>query len=330
MPLTFHADDVDPGSPLDPEQIEAIYASGFRGAISEPESDNALALASTTFYAAFPEAIGAGQGKLSAPYKAALTLDPDYGRCEPQTTGDCVSHDTRNAGTIDYAVDAMFGETVWRGRLATEPIYGARGHGGQGASCSRLAKWVSEAGGGGFLPRGIYTGPNGEELDLSVYRASIGHNWGRRGTPEWVAKLAAENPAARAFQVQSLEEARDAIAVGFGLSRCGWWGYQRKRNEDGVSDVSGRWAHGMAVAGADDTTSARRYRDGLFLFVNSWGLWNSGPKRADQPDGSFWVPGYRFKAEINAGGVFAIASVRGYRREAVLELAQQVYQLSIS
>lgn len=306
--------------PADPDKLVEAYDTGLAGVVADPRY-NVRAQALPTFYQAFPRMAQAGKGKVSAPYKIVLTFDQDFGRWEAQTTGDCVSHSTRNAGMLDYCVDAYFGETTYEGRFATENIYGYRGHGGQGASCHRLSTYVSQDGPGGFLVRRSYEdGRN--SVDLSNYNSRIGHNWGRSGTPEWLNKIAASNKALRVFRIRTLNEARDAIAAGFGLSRCGWWGYSRTRNKDGVSDVSGRWAHAMAIIGCNDTDWAHSHYDGpLYLVQNSWGEWNSGPKVHEQPDGSFWIRSRYMKAEIENGGVFAIASVRGYNRELVYDIS---------
>jgi hypothetical protein len=325
MSLTFKDFDMEPS----PEQLELLYRNGFQGVLDDPVAEHALFSAAPSFYGEFPELVGAGEGKLSAPYRAVLMLEPEFGRYERQTTGDCVSHSTRNAGMIDYCVDAMFGETEYQGRFATENIYGYRGHGGQGASCSRLALYVSSDGPGGLLVRKPYSDRQGNSVDLSVYRSSIGAGWGYRGTPDWLNAIAADNKAQRVYRCESLAEARDAISAGFGLSRCGWRGYSNRRNEDGVSAVSGRWAHAMALIGFDDTPAIKaKHPKGIVLVQNSWGIWNSGPKRAEQPDGSLWVDAKTTEAEIREGGVYVIASVRGFNREATLGLTQHVAEMS--
>jgi hypothetical protein len=314
-----------------PDMLRAAYDAGLKGVVSNDEdyrNQARLACYADPFHVAFPRAKGIGDGKLCLPYKACLILEPEFGRYESQTTGDCVSHSTRNAGMVDYCIDAYFGETKYRGRFCTENIYGARGHGGQGANCSTLANYVSLDGKGGFLVRKRYS-DGSRSVDLSVYNGRTGHKWGRPGTPDWLNAIASENKALRVMRCRSLQEARDALGAGFGLSRCGWWGYSSTRNSDGVSGVRGRWAHAMAIVGSDDTDRTRqKYDEGLFLVQNSWGLWNGGPKVHDQPDGSFWIEGATFKREIDNGGVYIIASVRGYDRELVYDRIKVVSELS--
>lgn len=258
-----------------------------------------------------------GKGKISLPYKAALKLEPEFGRYEAQTTGDCVSHATRNAGMIDYCVDVVAGETEYKGRFATENIYGYRGHGGQGASCARLAAYVAgEKGIGGFLVRKAY-GEGSQSVDLTRYNSRIGHNWGRSGTPRWLNDLAKENPAKTVALITTLEEARDAIANGYGISVCSGYGFSRTRNEYGVASRSGSWSHAMTWCGCNDDPSDeayKRYGGMLFLDQNSWGRWNSGPKRFDQPDGSFWIDHRTAQGMLRARGAWVISSVVGFKR----------------
>lgn len=311
-----------------PEQLVEIYSNGFKGVRFDKSSFMAMRHITPRFYTAFPDALGAGKGRLSAPWKAALALDAGFGYTEPQTTGDCVSHGTRNAGSIDYCIDAMFGETKFRGRFATENIYGYRGHSGQGADCARLASYVSQNGPGGFLVRDKYS-EGSNSVDLSVYNGSIGHNWGRSGTPAWLNKIAAQNKAMRVYALKSVDEAIDALAMGFGISMCSGYGFDSTRNKDGLCEQQGGWAHCMAWVGVDDTDYAHQtYGGPLFLVQNSWGKWNSGPKKYEQADGSFFIRPKVAEAMIRGGGGWVIASVRGYDRTLVYDMANKVRELS--
>lgn len=304
-----------------PEELLKIYDNGFEGTLYDPTAEAALYGVADTFYTALPQAASIGKGKLSTPFKFAVALDPDFGIYERQTTGDCVSHATRNGGMLDYCADVVFGETKYQGRFCTENIYGYRGHGGQGASCARLCLYTSQDGPGGFLTRQKYTSEDGRySIDLSNYKSSIGHNWGRSGTPSWLNKIAAKNKALRVFDVTSIDEARDVIAMGFGINMCSGLGFSSSRNEDGLAEQRGRWAHAMAWVAVDDTPWAHdKYGGPLFLVQNSWGRWNGGPKRNEQPDGSFWIRPSVARSMINGRGGWAIASIRGYDRELILD-----------
>ena len=202
-----------------PQSLLETYSNGFKGTYHDRAAYAALRSSVPRFHAAFPEAKGSGKGRVSLPFKAAVSFDSTFGEDESQTTGDCVSHSTRNAGTMDYCIDALFGETKYRGRFATENIYGYRGHGGQGASCSRLASYVSQNGPGGFLVRQKY-GEGRNSVDLSRYNGNTGHNWGSSGTPSWLNKIAETNKALRVFSAKSMDDVIDALACGFGISMC--------------------------------------------------------------------------------------------------------------
>jgi len=323
-----------PGEEIDynmgpnPEELERIYSSGFCGVIPDRAAYYSLRTLAPRFYSIYPEAKGKGKGKASMPFKAALALDEDFGAYESQTTGDCVSHSTRNAGMMDYCIDSLFGETKFKGRLATEPIYGARGHSGQGANCSRLAEYVSQNGEGGFLPRAKYESGR-SSVDLSVYDSDIGHDWGKRGTPSWLNEIASENKALRVFSLKSVEEMVDALAMGFGITMCSGYGFSSTRNNDGVAEASGSWSHAMCWCGVDDTEWAHdKYGGPITLVQNSWGDWNGGGKIHDQPDGSFFIKPDVARNMIENGGGYVVASVRGYNRELVYDMQKYVEEIS--
>ena len=311
-----------------PNELEEIYNSGYCGVIPDRAAYYSLRTLAPRFYNVYPEAKGRGKGKASMPFKAALTLDKDFGGYESQTTGDCVSHYTRNAGMMDYCIDSLFGETKFKGRLATENIYGARGHAGQGANCSRLAEYVSQNGDGGFLPRDNYITDDGV-VDLTVYDSQLGHLWGRRGTPSWLNKIASENKALRVFSLKSVEEMIDAFAMGFGITMCSSYGFSSTRNSDGVADKEGSWNHAMSWCGVDDTEWAHdKYGGPITLVQNSWGEWNTGGKIHDQPDGSFFIKPDVARNMIENGGGYVVASVRGYNRELVYDMQKYVEEIS--
>lgn len=304
--LSFEQLSMDP----DPQDIKRLYDSGYMGVLPDPTGYKLLRYATRRFYDDFPWAKGIGAGKLITPYKAALVVDPEFGGYERQTTGDCVSHSTRNAGTIDYAADCLFTGATYR-RLCTENIYGDRGHSGEGASCDRLASVVLRDTPNGFLMRDKYQGPNGTVVDLSRYNGRIGANWGRSGTPKWLRDIAnAQCTASGVYNCKSVEEARDALAIGFGVSGCSNVGFDDVRNKHGFCEAQGTWYHAMSWIGYDDTDWAKQnYGGGCPLDQNSWGAWNRGPTRYDQPVGSFFMRPSVAQRMVRGGGLWVIASV---------------------
>ena len=85
-----------------PRNIWQIYRDGFVGSFCDEEDLAKLLgeLKSPLFGAAAYGLFGSGERKLSLPFKSLIKFDPSFGPHERQTTGDCVSHSTRNAVDI--------------------------------------------------------------------------------------------------------------------------------------------------------------------------------------------------------------------------------------
>ena len=299
----------------DSQTLYRAYSEGFDGSIRDPnhlaqflgENPHPLFGAACTTQGASGEITsleGSGSGKVVLLYKSLDKFDPTCWTDERQTTGDCVSQAVRKAvdGTRAVGIDILGEAENFLARGATEPIYGCRGHKGQGMSCSVAAKWVSSK--GGYLLRIDYPELG---LDLSKYNAKIGTNWGRRGVPGIIQEKAQEHQIKTTSLITSIEEARDAITNGYALAVCSSQGFSNKRDDQGFARPKGSWSHGMAWMGVDDSSS----RPG-FLVCNSWGKWNSGPKRHDQPDGSFWIDYEVAASMISKRGSWAFSSFDGF------------------
>lgn len=247
-----------------------------------------------------------GKGKLVCLHKLVQKFDPRFGETEGQTTGDCTSHGTRNAGDATRSAEIVAGEKEsFEIRSATEPIYGYRGHSGQGMSVVKAARFVSSE--GGVLLRKKYPELN---LDLSDYNSNIGHNWGYRGVPNNVVKEAKKHSFQTASLVTTVEEARDAIANGYALTVGSNYGFSTRRDKHGICRQSGSWNHCMSWVAVDDTK--QRLNETLFLIINSWGRWNSGPKVHDQPEGSFWVRESDAAGMLRQNQAYALSSFDGF------------------
>jgi hypothetical protein len=289
-----------------PKTLFDMYRNGFSGCLYEPEHmENLLNHLKYAYFSDANNAIkGTGKGKLSTPFRSVLKFDK-LAYEERQTTGDCVSHGTRNAVDLTRAVEIHIGHEreAWIARGATEPIYGSRGHGGQGMSCSRAAEFVSNT--GGFLVRKNYDGI----IDLSKYNSSIGSRWGSVGVPEQVKKIAQKHQIKTVSNIRTIEEARDALANGYGVNVCSGYGFSRTRDDKGIAKPSGGWSHSMAWIACDDTG-----KEPLFLVQNSWGKWNDGghPAWGKIPDGSFLITSDVAAGMLKAGGSFAFSAFDGF------------------
>ena len=289
-----------------PRSLLDAYRNGFMGGYCDPEDTAKLLgeLPYPVFGAAAWDLAESGKGKRVLLYKNVQKFDPGFGPSERQTTGDCVSHSTRAAIDVTRSTEIIGGEREsWVTRSATEGIYGSRGHGGQGMSCSGAARWVHQK--GGVLLRKDYG-----FVDLSKYNGSLGAGWGRRGVPSDVTNEGAKHQVKTISNIRSVEEARDAIANGYAISVCSGYGFSSRRDKNGIAKKSGSWSHAMAWVAMDD--SKEIYNETLFLVQNSWGQWNGGPKRLDQPDGSFWIRQGDAAGMLRGGGAWVFSDVDGF------------------
>ncbi len=170
-------------------------------------------------------------------------------------------------------------------------------------SCSVAARFVHQN--GGILLRKDYG-----FVDFSKYKSSTGTRWGRSGVPKEVKSEGKKHQVKTISMVKSVEEARDAIANGYALSVCSNYGFSSKRSEHGIARRSGSWNHAMSWTAMDD--SREIYDETLFLIQNSWGAFNSGPKRFEQPDGSFWIREKDASGMLNQNGAWAFSDVDGF------------------
>jgi hypothetical protein len=290
-----------------PQELLQAYIDGFTGVLYKPEHLEKFLgkLPQPLFSDAGKDIKGSGAGKLSLPYKAVIKLStvmPPY--LERQSTGDCVSHSTRNAVDVSRATQILFAKLAESFVIvgATEGIYGYRGHGGQGMSCSEAAEFVHEA--GGVLLRQKYG-----DIDLSKYKASYGIGWGTKGVPKEIKEEAKKHQVKTVSRVRTVEEARDALANGYGLSVCSNWGFSSTRDKDGFAKPSGSWSHAMAWTACDDAGPRKS-----FMIQNSWGAWNGGghPTWGPIPDGAFLIDYEVANKMLNAGGAFAFSAVEGF------------------
>lgn len=288
-----------------PSDLLKAYREGFMGSWCDPKDTDKLLgeLPHPLFGAAAYNLYGSGKGKLSLPFKNLLTFDPNFGPSEKQVQGDCVSHATRNAVDVTRSCEIVNGDREeFLARGAVEAIYGSRGHGGEGMSCSVAARFVNKV--GGLLIRKQYG-----DIDLSAY-SSVGGKWGRTGIPQELIDEAKKNPVKTISLISTIEQARDAIANGYGISVCSSSGFSSRRDKHGIASRSGSWAHAMAWVGMDDTHEI--YKETLFLVQNSWGIWNNGPKRHDQPDGSFWIREKDAAEMLSGNGSWVFSDVDGF------------------
>jgi len=213
-----------------------------------------------------------------------------------QTIGDCVAQGAAYAVDAVKAVDIYINGDfeTWVAETATEDIYagsrvqiGGGGIRGDGSIGAWAARYVNEY---GALPRKKYG-----NVDLTIYSGDKARSWGRgsAGVPDSLVKIAKEHPIHTVSRVDTYEECRDLIANGYAVTIASMQGFSSTRDEEGFAKPQGQWAHQMSILGVDD-----EYKRPGVLVQNSWGVWNGGPKRHNQPDGSFWVDAEEIEKRI--------------------------------
>ena len=228
---------------------------------------------------------------------------------ERQTTGDCVSHGSRNARNITRCCRILVRKEPFDfyKRGATEPTYGARGHSGQGMSPARASRFERDT---GYLVREKY-----DACDLTKYKSSIGTGWGRGGVPDEVKELCNNQKVNNIRNIKSQEDLMDAMINGYAAhsgQSAAWSGTPSSRN---VHERKGSWNHDMGIVGYDDTKEFWPFR--VWFIANSWGAWNKPvkdwPKSFPKPPpGLIVTTADDFNVCVSSGDCWVYGGVDGF------------------
>lgn len=266
-----------------------------------------------------------GKGKTALLYKYIEKLTGKPLEPRTQAIGDCVSFGTATpidcVKATEIVIKGDFEE--WVAPTSTEDIYGGGrvliGRGQFRGSDGSIGAWASE-----YVQKyGTLLKQKYDKYDLSNYSGNRASDWGDNGVPKELLEIARLHPIKTISQITSVEQARDAIANGYAINVCSNWGFSNRRDKDGFAAPEGSWAHSMSIIGIDDASvgiSGGKARPGG-LIMNSWGIWNGGPKRLDQPDGSFWVDYDVLNKMFREGDSWAYSDYVGFQpKELVLDL----------
>lgn len=293
-----------------PHSLMRAYEDGLAGYIFDMRAKMEFLDAQKYQYFNEPNIKGSGIGKRALLWQYAKKLDS---RCftERQTTGDCVSHGSRNARDITRAVEILVKKEPedWFRMGATEPTYGARGHGGEGMSPAKASQFERDF---GFLARTKYDGV----VDLTNYNSSIGSRWGSTGVPENVKELCKKHKVGVISNVKTQADLMDAMFNGYAAHSGQFAAWDATSNSKGIHGrAPGGWAHDMCIAGYDDTKEFFPFR--VWMIANSWGQWNQKPKAWPKEYGE-WVPGMiltsadDFDVCVDSADCWVYGSIDGY------------------
>jgi hypothetical protein len=253
-----------------PEQLEAAYNEGFEGWIWDKDEerrwDELMGDSDTPTTEGLKDLHKKHKRVLLYQYREKF--DPGAFGQENQQTGDCVSHGSRNARDTSRSVEIARGESeTYYLRTATEPTYGARGHGSAGMNPTKAAQFETKY---GFMFRDIY---HDIHVDLSKYNANTGINWGKQGgVPDRVKKVCGDHKVGDWARPKGIGGALDLLAAGFAGHSGQQWGTKGSQPKDGVNRKNGNWNHDMATTGYD--ISEEFFKEPVVFVNNSWGSWN--------------------------------------------------------
>ena len=293
-----------------PADCLKAYEDGLPGWTFDMRANVEFADTQKYQYFSEPNIKGSGRGKRVLLWQYAQKLDATC-FTEKQTTGDCVAHGSRNARDITRAVEILVKKEPedWFKKGATEPTYGARGHGGQGMSPGRASRFERDV---GFLARHNYEGV----VDLSKYNSSIGTRWGPKGVPQNVQELCKKNRVGLISQVRTQEDLMDAMFNGYAAHSGQYAAWTPGSNSKGIHGRAvGGWNHDMCIAGYDDSREFFPFR--VWMIPNSWGRWNQKPKAWPKEYGE-WVPGMiltsgdDFNVCVEANDCWVYGGIDGY------------------
>ena len=152
----------------------------------------------------------------------------------------------------------------------------------------------------GVLHRMQYA-DNSNSIDLRGYDPNRSRKYRDAGVPDWLERFAKEHPVAEITNVQSGQEALDAICARQPVLMCSSYAFKDTRDDQGFADpylgmgrqggfFGGQWGrivqwwHAMALTGA--ILEGGRIGG---IIQNSHGAWNTGPRPYGMPEGSFAV-----------------------------------------
>lgn len=194
------------------------------------------------------------------------------------SVGSCVAFGTAAAIEATMAAEIAAGQAEEVRDLAQEIVYagsrveiGKNRIGGDGSIGAWAAQFVKDY---GVLDRAKYG-----KYDLSGYDETRCRSWGRSGVPDDLESEVRKYPVKTITMITTWQEAKRALANGYGIAICSNQGFVMRRDAAGFAKPSGSWAHCMALLGY----TTENGREGGWI-CNSWGAnAHTGPVGAGEP-----------------------------------------------
>jgi len=209
------------------------------------------------------------------------------------------------AGDIEEFRDLSTEVNYAGGRIEVGGGRLGRGDGSIGAWSAEFAKrW-------GVIDRGIYG-----KYDLTQYSESRCRSWGASGVPDDLEPDVRKHPVSTITLVTTVEEAKKALAAGYGISVASNQGFRMSRDSNGVCQAAGSWAHQMCICGYA-TIGGKLY----FRIDNSWGAnAHTGPTGPGSPgpEGFYAAEGVVARM-LGQRDSFAYSGVNGFKARNIID-----------
>lgn len=233
---------------------------------------------------------------------------PWYPNVNQLSVGCCVGCGFKHCADIVQATAILAGARFEWKPVSVEVIYGGSRvevGGGRISGDGSVGAWAKDyiATRGGIAPMQAY-----DSADLSTFSPARARDFGRRGVPADIERVAEAHPVKGAALVRGASECKRALQQGYPVAVCSDQGFRMDRDAAGFCRPQGTWYHCMAIVG---------YRGGNrpgFFILNSWGdQAHTGPVYpADAPPAGFWADWDVVDRMLKQSDSFALADVLGF------------------
>jgi hypothetical protein len=232
-----------------------------------------------------------------------------------QTIGDCTSHACGLSIDILKGIDKVKNNQEYIADTATEISYSLgrvecanrRWSGSDGCTGSAISEGARKY---GVLLRKQYG-----KYNFTVYDGDLARRLGESGCPDELEPEAKNHILKTISLTTNIEDAAEACLNGFPTVICSDVGFDCRRDrygkilkdDKGFLYQAGSWNHAMVLSGVDWDRSRP-----ACLIQNSWGDFCSGPKRYNEPEGSFWVDFKTVDKMLKQNDSFTYSNFLGY------------------
>jgi len=229
------------------------------------------------------------------------------------SVGSCVSFGTNTAIRRTMLVEIANGEPEEFKDIIEEVTYGGSRvevGGGRIGGDGSVGAWAAE-----FVKRwGVLERGKHGNYDLSTYSVSTCRQFGNRGVPDDLEPAVKLHPIQAVTQVKSWDEAKKALASGYGIAICSDQGFEDRRgmhaqrDANGVCAPGGTWMHCMALDGYTIVNGKEYGR-----IENSHGEAHKGPVGWGEPNtAGFWTYAETIDRMLRQDDSWAFAGAQGW------------------